>query len=403
MGTATSETDTHEINVTKLPLEVASYVFDNRGNMTGKTDATGTTDYLWFYTDRLKRIEFPDASRHRYYYNGLGRRVLSKEDDKDDRRFVYDGWNVIGEKTEGSEEFVAYYTRGADMGGGIGGIISVHRNGTPAQYPDGYHTGDYFYHYNHRGDVVSVTDSTGAEVAHYRYDAYGNVVEKTGDFESPYQFSTKEYSSETGLIYYGYRFYMLEEGRWLKKDPLGYVDGWNPYGFLLCNPVNLLDPFGLQDSHWYNSVWDAWSDFVAPVYGSSLSYGANFWQEFYVGLAYGERQEGESYMNCVGRCLEERAIVIDIAAFAGSVQLMGYIPKPIGYSPGQFFHGGRACYRWANQFGSGVKAFKGPWQTGTAWTKMGWGSATLNIAGAGLTGYAVGGVSYCYIQCVRGE
>ena len=181
----TMETDTHEITVTKLPQEDVTYTFDDRGNMTGKTDATGTTDYFWFYTDRLKRIEFPDASRHRYYYDGLGRRVLSKEDGRDDRRFAYDGWNVIGEKTEGGEDFVAYYTRGADMGGGIGGIISVHRNGTPAQYPDGYHTGDYFYHYNHRGDVVSVTDSTGAEVGHYRYDAYGNVVEKTGDFESP--------------------------------------------------------------------------------------------------------------------------------------------------------------------------------------------------------------------------
>ena len=241
----TMETDTHEITVTKLPQKDVTYTFDDRGNMTGKTDATGTTNYLWFYTDRLKRIEFPDTTRHRYYYDGLGRRVLSKEDGKDDRRFVYDGWNVIGEKTEGSEEFVAYYTRGADMGGGIGGIISVHRNGTPAQYPDGYHTGDYFYHYNHRGDVVSVTDSTGAEVGHYRYDAYGNVVEKTGDFDSPYQFSMKEYSSDTGLIYYGFRFYMPEEGRWLNKDPLGYIDGWNLYGMVTNNPINFIDPLGL--------------------------------------------------------------------------------------------------------------------------------------------------------------
>jgi len=275
----TMETDTHEITVTKLPQEDVTYTFDDRGNMTSKTDATGTTDYFWFYTDRLKRIEFPDASRHRYYYDGLGRRVLSKEDGRDDRRFAYDGWNVIGEKTEGGEDFVAYYTRGADMGGGIGGIISVHRNGTPAQYPDGYHTGDYFYHYNHRGDVVSVTDSTGAEVAHYHYDAYGNVVEKTGDFESPYQFSTKEYSSETGLIYYGYRFYMPEEGRWLNKEPLGYVGVWNLYNMIYNNPVNYIDLLGLMgrryDDEWYKpeherkSAFRRWLESIGFVFSEN--------------------------------------------------------------------------------------------------------------------------------------
>jgi len=102
-----------------------------------------------------------------------------------------------------------------------------------------------FHNYNHRGDVVSVTDSTGAEVAHYRYDAYGNVVEKTGDFESPYQFSTKEYSSDTGLIYYGFRFYLPHESRWLKKDPDGFVNGLNLYAFTLNDPVNWVDPYGL--------------------------------------------------------------------------------------------------------------------------------------------------------------
>ncbi|MDD5557592.1 MAG: hypothetical protein PHN82_10155 [bacterium] len=79
----------------------------------------------------------------------------------------------------------------------------MHRNGTPEVYPNGFETGDYSYHFNHRGDVVSVTDSAGVEVAHYRYDAFGKVAEKAGTFDSPYQFSTKEYDDASGLIYYG--------------------------------------------------------------------------------------------------------------------------------------------------------------------------------------------------------
>ncbi|MDD5557591.1 MAG: RHS repeat-associated core domain-containing protein [bacterium] len=112
-------------------------------------------------------------------------------------------------------------------------------------YPGGCHTGDYFYHYNHRGDVVSVTDSTGSEVARYRYDAFGNVAEKAGTFDSPYQFSTKEYDDAAGLIYYGYRYYDPAHGVWLSKDPIGYYDGLNLYAFVTNNPVNWVDPYGL--------------------------------------------------------------------------------------------------------------------------------------------------------------
>ena len=127
----------------------------------------------------------------------------------------------------------------------VGGIVSVRRNGTAQIYPNGYHTGDYFYHYNHRGDIVSVTNSSGTEVAHYRYDAFGKVVEKTGTFESPYQFRTKEYDAASRLSYYGFRFYSPSDGKWLNKDPIGYSDGLNLYSFVLNNPVNRVDPHGL--------------------------------------------------------------------------------------------------------------------------------------------------------------
>ncbi|MDD5557593.1 MAG: RHS repeat-associated core domain-containing protein [bacterium] len=244
LNPSTQETATDTVSIVKLPAEDISYSYDARGNMTSRTGATGTTIYTWDQLNRLLGISLPDGTRQQHHYDAAGRRLKSIENGVE-RRFVYDGWNVIGERRAGSDDFVSYYTRGIDLGGGIGGIIAVHRNGTPAMYPGGCHTGDYFYHYNHRGDVVSVTDSSGSEVARYRYDAFGNVAEKTGTFESPYGFSTKEYDDASGLIYYGYRYYDPAQGVWLSKDPIGYYDGLNLYSFVTNNPVNMVDPHGL--------------------------------------------------------------------------------------------------------------------------------------------------------------
>ena len=65
------------------------------------------------------------------------------------------------------------------------------------------------------GNVSEYVDATGAVVAHYEYDAFGQVVAsgtKSGDFT--HQFSTKQLDSESGLHYYGYRYYDSSDGRW---------------------------------------------------------------------------------------------------------------------------------------------------------------------------------------------
>jgi RHS repeat-associated protein len=62
---------------------------------------------------------------------------------------------------------------------------------------------------------------------------------------NPFRFSTKYVDAETGLYYYGYRYYSVELGRWWTRDPIGERGGFNLYGFVRNNGVNAVDILGL--------------------------------------------------------------------------------------------------------------------------------------------------------------
>ena len=104
-----------------------------------------------------------------------------------------------------------------------------------------------------------------------------------------------------------------------------------------------------------------------------------------------ERRPCENYWDCVYRCLKERGLGFDIGNIAGTVSLYGLVPRGIGYQPGSFWHGGRTFYHWANQYGTRIKA--------TTWTQAGGIGSTCSLVGAGLTGWTIGSIGWCYSQC----
>jgi RHS repeat-associated protein len=62
---------------------------------------------------------------------------------------------------------------------------------------------------------------------------------------NPFLFSTKYYDWETGLYYYGYRYYNPSTGRWLSRDPLGEQGGKNLYCLCFDCPIDGVDPLGM--------------------------------------------------------------------------------------------------------------------------------------------------------------
>jgi len=66
----------------------------------------------------------------------------------------------------------------------------------------------------------------------------------------PFGFAGGLYDKETKLVHFGYRDYDPYTGKWIAKDPIGFAGGdSNLYGYVLGDPVNLVDPSGLVDEN----------------------------------------------------------------------------------------------------------------------------------------------------------
>ena len=67
----------------------------------------------------------------------------------------------------------------------------------------------YFYHGDHLGSTSYITSSDGTPYQHVDYLPFGEVLldEKLSSWETPYKFNSKESDEESGLTYYGARYY----------------------------------------------------------------------------------------------------------------------------------------------------------------------------------------------------
>jgi RHS repeat-associated protein len=109
-------------------------------------------------------------------------------------------------------------------------------------------TTNCFVAYDGNGDVVALVNSADGTVsANYEYDPFGQVIRATGLMAkaNPFRFSTKYQDDESGLNYYGYRFYNPSGGTWLSRDPLEEESSDNLYGFVANEGVNDVDAYGL--------------------------------------------------------------------------------------------------------------------------------------------------------------
>ena len=191
-----------------------------------KAGAPGATD------EQNRLISIIEASKKsKFSYDGLGRRVRIRELDRgtetSNRTFVWSGTAIVEERNAaGTQASKRYYARGL-----------VDRTGSEDK--------KYYYTFDHLGSIREVVEDDGTTVAaRYDYDPFGRVEKLGGSYDVDFLYTGHFYHRPSGLHLTLYRAYDPDTGVWLSRDPLGYIDGPNPYAYVGNDPLGKFDPTG---------------------------------------------------------------------------------------------------------------------------------------------------------------
>lgn len=250
------------LDMRDLPVSDPESRFDANGNCLWQPHLTSLT---WNYRNQLARAVTHDRSAEGrrddaeyYVYGGDGLRVrkvrvrLVAAGLEVTEKIYLDGCEIKRRRIDGRlllERATSHITDGNER------IALVHR-WSPGLLNGESNDGAPRIHYqlsNHLGSSSLELNEDGDIISYEEYFPFGDTAFLAGSSArdirlKDYRYTGKECDDATGLYYYGFRFYASWLGRWLSPDPIGPQDGLNLYQFVRGNPVNLIDPSGLQSS-----------------------------------------------------------------------------------------------------------------------------------------------------------
>ena len=238
----TPETDSNRL----ATVGSAAYNYDLSGNLT----SNGAIVFVYSARGRLSQVKTTDNSlNYKYATNGLGQRV-SKTNAAAvgtaagaSRVYVYDeAGHLIGEYDSSGARIQEHIWLGDQpvvvvngSGGGLFYVLSDHLN-TPRQI---------------------INSSKQLRWRWDNLDPFGvNLPDSNpqglGGFAYALRFPGQYYDSESGLFYNGFRSYDPKGGRYTQSDPIGLMGGLNTYSYVGNNPLNAIDPLGLDEFRLYS-------------------------------------------------------------------------------------------------------------------------------------------------------
>jgi RHS repeat-associated protein len=208
----------------------ATYGYDLNGNAVTKNDSSGIATYAWDFENRLASVTLPGSGGTvSFSYDPFGRRI-KKVSSAGTSIFAYDG-DDLTEETDSTGAVVARYAR-TEI---IDEPLAMLRDGTTSYYEaDGLWS------------ITSLSNTAGALAQTYTFDSFGKLTNSTGSLTNPFQYNAREFDTETNLYFYRARYYDQTVGRFISEDPSNFSGGINFYEYVMNQPIDNFDPFGLK-------------------------------------------------------------------------------------------------------------------------------------------------------------
>jgi RHS repeat-associated protein len=213
-------------NTANQPLPNTDWPYDAAGNLLA--DGLGNT-FTWD-----ANVMISSSNGTSYYYDAEGDRVGKSGTTPTDT--VYFGGRPVARYASSAWTDLIY---------GAGGLL--------AEVPFNQSGAQVYRMTDHLGSSVGILSSTGALLGGIQDYAPFGQLNNGSSTNDPYKFTGKERDQESGNDYFGARYYASSMGRWMKPDPVGIFvadpsnpQSWNLYSYVLNNPLNSVDPDGLD-------------------------------------------------------------------------------------------------------------------------------------------------------------
>ncbi|MGZ6973523.1 MAG: Ig-like domain repeat protein [Acidimicrobiia bacterium] len=203
------------------PTGATSYAYNQRGDRTGATPATGPAIAVGY--DQADRLTNYNGTAT-YTYNGAGLRS-TKKIGATTSTFAWDGAAGLPLVVQDGANSYVYGPDGRPFEQISGAVVQ-------------YLLGDQLQ------STRAITNAAGSVIGTYRYTPYGELADHSGSASTPFQYNSQYRDSESGLIYLRARYYDPAVGQFTSADPLK-LGGQGDYSYAANSPLTESDPTGL--------------------------------------------------------------------------------------------------------------------------------------------------------------
>lgn len=228
----------------------AKYSYDSRGNMISMPNLR---EMQWDFKNQLQMVDLNGGGKVYFVYDSFGQRIRKVRENQhgvqqEERIYlgayeIYRKWNGNGIKLERETVHIMDDQRRL----ALIETKSIDEN-TPVQNPRSI---TRYQFANHIGSSNLELDDNGDIISFEEYYPFGNTSYQSVDHQieasqKRYRYTGKERDEESGLYYFGARYYVPWLGRWTSCDQAGLIDGLNIYLYTQNNPIRFMDQQGAQ-------------------------------------------------------------------------------------------------------------------------------------------------------------